>query len=391
MPYAEGRTYNDADSHVMETRDWLVAHADPNIRERLSQLDLGVAGRKAEQVLTSAITRAEERRSDPRAAIDAEQHLMNRKSWDALGAFDPAERSRALDLLGFRRQLVFTTLAITQFWSEFERRQRHPVEVVYGGARAHNRAIAEFCGGDKRLLGVAFVPLDVPELAAHEIEEAIRLGCAAIHIPSLPPKEKSPTHPDYNRIWATLQDAEVPFMLHIGAGGRPVPAAFHRNGREVTDWLGGGENIRSKDFMAIHMMPETFLSAMALDGIFEQFPRLRGGSIEQGAMWIVPWLKRLDIAQETFAKTEPALRLPLRASEYIRRQVRFTPYSYEPVGWIIEQAGAELCMFSSDYPHPEGGRNPLKRFEESLRTADEAARERFYATNFADMMGSRAV
>ena len=39
---------------------------------------------------------------------------------------------------------------------------------------------------------------------------------------------------------------------------------------------------------------------MVLDGIFEKFPRLRGGCIEQGAMWIVPWLKRLDISQDTF-------------------------------------------------------------------------------------------
>ncbi len=46
-------------------------------------------------------------------------------------------------------------------------------------------------------------------------------------------------------------------------------------------------------------------------------------------------------------------------------------------------------MFSSDYPHIEGGRNPLKRFELSTPNLSEAAKERFYATNFADMMGSR--
>ena len=43
----------------------------------------------------------------------------------------------------------------------------------------------------------------------------------------------------------------------------------------------------------------------------------------------------------------------------MRRQVRFTPFPTEPVGWMIEQAGAELFLFSSDYPHPEGGRDPL--------------------------------
>ncbi|HEY6394394.1 MAG TPA: hypothetical protein VIX12_03185, partial [Candidatus Binataceae bacterium] len=159
----------------------------------------------------------------------------------------------------------------------------------------------------------------------------------------------------------------------------------------VTDFLGGGENIRSKDFMGLHYGPEMFLSAMILDGILEQFPRLRGGCIEQGAMWIVTWLKRLDIAQETFVKTEPSLRLPLKASDYVRRQLKFTPYPHEPVGWIVEQAGAELCMFSSDYPHIEGGRNPLKRFRNSMHGIDEPALERFYAANFAEMMGSGAV
>ncbi len=76
----------------------------------------------------------------------------------------------------------------------------------------------------------------------------------------------------------------------------------------------------------------------------------------------------------------------MRASEYIRRQVRFTPFATEPVGWLIERAGEELFLFSSDYPHPEGGRDPIARFEVSLEGVSEDARERFYSRNFADMM-----
>jgi predicted TIM-barrel fold metal-dependent hydrolase len=45
-------------------------------------------------------------------------------------------------------------------------------------------------------------------------------------------------------------------------------------------------------------------------------------------------------------------------------------------------------MFSSDYPHVEGGRNPLKRFEASLAACREAERDAFYANNFADLMGA---
>jgi predicted TIM-barrel fold metal-dependent hydrolase len=104
-------------------------------------------------------------------------------------------------------------------------------------------------------------------------------------------------------------------------------------------------------------------------------------------MWVVPWLRRLDLAQETFQRTEPALRLPLRASEYVHRQLRFTPYPTEPVGWLIEEAGEDLFLFSSDYPHPEGGRDPLARFEASLEGASDEAKRRFYAGNYEAMLG----
>ena len=377
MVYAQGRTFYDADSHVMELSDWLVQYADPDVRDRIRPLALGGAGALA----GDAVRAAEARRADPAAAAALENDVMGPKGWGALGAFDPTERSRVLDLLGFDSQLVFSTFAPTQFASD-------DLDVLYGGTRAHNRAMVDFCSADRRLIPVGFVPLNDAQRAFAATREAIEMGCGAILVPSVPPREKSPAHPDYWPVWAHLEETGVPFMLHVGGGGRPLRRAFHANGKPpVTDFLGGGENIRSKDFLVLHHPPETFLACMVLDGIFEQFPGLRGGCIEQGALWVVPLLQRLDIAQTTFQKTEPALRLPLPPSDYLRRQVKFTPFPTEPVGWLIEQAGADLFMFSSDYPHPEGGHDPLGRFEATLDGISEDARDRFYSRNFADMMG----
>ena len=50
----------------------------------------------------------------------------------------------------------------------------------------------------------------------------------------------------------------------------------------------------------------------------------------------------------------------------MHRHLWFTPFPGEPVGWMIEQAGDDLFMFSTDYPHPEGGRDPLAKFEEAM-------------------------
>jgi predicted TIM-barrel fold metal-dependent hydrolase len=381
MPYAEGRAYYDADSHLMETSDWLVQYADPDIRDRIRPLYLGGAGKLADD----AVRDADQRKAGAIALDDIEAGLMTRKGWSAYGAFDPEERSRALDLLGFDKQLVFSTFAPTQFLDD-------DPELLYGGTRAHNRAMGEFCGRDDRLIAVGFVPLQDPDEAVQAVEEALALGCGAILVPSHPPRTHSPTHPDLDGVWARLQDAEVPLMLHVGGGGRPLRPSFHENGRpKPTDFLGGGENIRSKDYMVLHNPPEIFIAAMVLDGVFEKFPRLMCGVIEQGALWVPALLRRIDIAQGTFKRSEPLLaELPMTASDYIRRQVRFTPFPTEPVGWLIEQAGEELFLFSSDYPHPEGTKDPLGRFESTLEGTSTTAQERFYSGNFAELFALSA-
>ena len=62
-------------------------------------------------------------------------------------------------------------------------------------------------------------------------------------------------------------------MLHIGAGTRVLPKAYEKNGKpRPTDLLGGGENLRVKDYMVLSFAPQMFLSAMVFDGVFERFP-----------------------------------------------------------------------------------------------------------------------
>jgi predicted TIM-barrel fold metal-dependent hydrolase len=39
-------------------------------------------------------------------------------------------------------------------------------------------------------------------------------------------------------------------------------------------------------------------------------------------------------------------------------------------------------MFSSDYPHAEGGRDPIGRFSRSTETLTKKDREKFFSKNF---------
>ena len=376
MTYAGQRTILDADSHVMELAGFLDDFIDPSQRDQLRRDGMDAL----KPVLDGAMARAEGRRSDPASSAEAEERLMVDKGWHAMGAFDPAERSRVLDLLGFQGQLVFATFASAMYRGK-------DVERHYAGSAAQNKAMVNFCRRDERLLPVAYVPLVEPSRSAALAEEAVRDGCAAIMVPSTAAGDRAPTHPDLDGFWDVLSRSNVPFVLHVGGGGRLLDPAFHNNAMPVTDHLGGGENIRSKDYLAIHESPALFLGVLILDGLFDRFPNLRGGCIEQGAGWVVSWLHHLDYAQRAFRRTEEPLRhLEAKPSDYVHRHLKFTPFAGEPVGWMIDQAGPDLFMFSTDYPQPEGGRDPLTKFEETLTDVSEADKARFFAGNMAELL-----
>jgi hypothetical protein len=100
-------------------------------------------------------------------------------------------------------------------------------------------------------------------------------------------------------------------------------------------------------------------------------------------------MRSLDSAAHAFKRNETRLqKLSARPSEIVRRQLRVTPYAHEETDWIVSQAGPEVALFSSDYPHPEGTKTPLQRFDKKLECVDAHARQRFYADNYIDLMGA---
>ena len=385
MPYnATGRIVHDADAHIMETPGWLVAHAEPAVRDRIEPLryssgnELRQTGDPDEQLrdLDAAFERLAERHRSDEYTADEAAEIMNRKNFAATGSFLADDRARALDLLGFSSQLVFNT-----FHNRRLRDWEHS-DLALGAARAHNRGMVEFCAADPRLLPTCYVPLCSLDDAATMADEAIAMGAAALLIASGCPPGHSPSHVGLDGVWARAQEAAIPVVFHVGGTGDLIDRSYFH---------GGEENFRSVDYMGIPHPPMQTLATMIFDGVLERFPSLRFGVIEQGAIWLPSWMRQLEAAFDAFARHEERLRaLSLRPGEYVRRQIRATPYPTEDVGWIIEHAGPEVCLFSSDYPHVEGGRRPIERFEASLANTDDDAKQRFYCDNFLDLMGSAA-
>jgi predicted TIM-barrel fold metal-dependent hydrolase len=386
MPYAGGRVIHDADSHIMEGPDWLIEHADPEVRERLKRpWQPALAPGEADVDPMGTFLR---KHRDPSFRSGAGGEIMLRKNFLAHGSFLKEDRPEALDMLGFASQLVFNT-----FNNKALQRAEHSgdMDFAYGMARAHNRAIVDFCSVDPRLLAVGYVPLSDVSRAGGFAGEALDMGCCALMVASACPPGHSPSHIGLDSVWAQAQERRVPIVLHVGGGGQLVDPSWFENGLPpVPDFHGGDDNFRSIDYMAICYPVMQFLATIVVDGALMRFPDLRIGVIEQGATWLPGLMRNLDSSADAFRKNEERLQLlDLLPSEYLRRQVRVTPYPHEDAGWVVRQSGPEVSMFSSDWPHVEGGRNPLGRFERSLAGCSDSEQERFYRLNFEDLMGPR--
>lgn len=380
MAYIENRLVHDADSHLMELSDCLNPYFERDLLRRfLEHPNVGVqVGNR------QAVEEARKRQEDAAFRADAGEQIMLRKNYEAHGAFLQADRPAAVDHIGVASQLVFTTFCLGNFGFD----QSGDKALCYGAATAHNRMMTDFCSVDRRLLATAYVPLEDFEEAEKTARAAIEMGAKALMVPSWCPQNHSPSHIGLFPVWALAQEAGLPIVFHVG-GEEKVNLTYKVNGLPaVPDFHGGDANFTSLTYLPISTSVQQTLAALIIDGVFDRFPNLKWGAVELGASWLPGWLRNLDSAAHAFVKNEERLqKLSAKPSEIARRQLRVTPYPHEDTGWIIENAGEEMCLFSTDFPHVEGGRNPLKRFGEAVEGLSPAAQEAFFADNFIDLMG----
>ncbi|MEQ9144420.1 MAG: amidohydrolase family protein [Parvibaculaceae bacterium] len=380
MTYAGNRIIHDADSHLMELGDCLdpyfdrkhleAFHALPSYRAKVGD------GRWAE--------RAREIQADESFRAGMNDNVMLRKNYEAHGAFLKDDRPAALDEMGFASQLVFTTFCLGNFGLD----QGRDMDLCYAAATAHNRMMADFCAVDRRLLATAYIPLEDFGRSKAIAAEAIKEGAKALMVPSLCPQNHSPSHEGLTPVWAMAEEAGIPILFHVG-GEEKLNPVYKENGLPpVPDFHGGDDNFTSVSYMPIPNAAMQTLATLIFDGIFDRYPNLKWGAIELGASWVPGWMRAMDSAAHAFVRNEERLqKLSDKPSNIVRRQLRVTPYPHEDAGWIIRNSGDEISLFSSDYPHVEGGRHPLKRFDASLEGCTDAQVERFYVDNFIDLMG----
>lgn len=311
----------------------------------------------------------------------SDETVWHLKGSIAPGAFSPDGRLKTLDHMGVDRALLFADpgiqaatfakndlgLTTMQHWNDF----------VIGFTKTDPH----------RLRAAALLNTHDIAAATAEAERLLKAGGRAFVMPSgVPPGNVSPAHHRMDTLWALLQEADATALLHAGGehgflASEAWPAGVEHLNFQPMDMTSESEQINTYIFSSFHYAPQNFLSMLVLGGVFERFPRLRFGVIELGAIWLAPLAERLDQIAAIY-KDRLAPVLSMRPSDYIRRNVRVTPYRNEPVADYIDRYGYEDCYcYSSDFPHPEGGTRPIPEFMSNIERLGHTLAEKFFVTN----------
>ena len=181
MSYAENRKIIDADSHVIELDDFLHLAASEADKSLIPSMD----SQNQLPVVQAGLDRGRElfkkRQSDPEVLSKFDDLILdNSKSgWNRVGAFDPQERSHALDVFGYAMQWILPTFSFHQIAHTSD------MEVLEVGAKTLNKAMAGFCSHDDRLKAIGYLPLKLgPEKAMEIMQEGLDQGCYSFMIDS---------------------------------------------------------------------------------------------------------------------------------------------------------------------------------------------------------------
>jgi predicted TIM-barrel fold metal-dependent hydrolase len=255
------------------------------------------------------------------------------------------------------------------------------------GIRAHNRWLVDWCGQfPERRAGIGQIFLNDIDDALADVrwikEHGLRGG---ILLPNVGPDVdwvKPLYDPVYDRLWAELEELEMPVNVHGGTGAPnygPYPVAMLLYINEVSFYS-------QRPF--VHML---------LSGVFERFPRMKFVMTEAGCAWVPPLLERLDATlariRDTGATGEIRYGaesvLPRSATEYFEQNCWMGVSQPRPAdAEARHQIGLHKFMWGSDYPHDEGT-YPFTR--EHLRAlfhdTDPAELRQILAGNAAELYG----
>ena len=384
----------DADTHYYEPPDCFSRHIEAEYRDRtvravygddgLGRLFIGSERMVTMSVMPGDFTGA------PGAlqglfmgkVVDGftQRELINAKDYPAFTS--RGSRVELMDQQGVEASVILPTLGVA-----VEHDMRHDLGLMYASLRAFNRWLEEDWGygEDGRIFSVPLLSLRDLGEATKELERVVEKGAKIVHLVPGPVDGRSPADPFFDPFWARAAEAGVAVAFHVSCSGYNDYYGVH--------WGEDPKNPSHRQSPLQWVLCNTerpivdTLAALTLHNLFGRHPDIKILSIENGSAWLRPLLKSLDKAVALGARG-PNLGGPLpdRASDMLKEHLWVCPFVEEDVVDAIEAIGADHVLFGSDYPHPEGLRNPAD-FADSLAGCSPHTVKQVMRVNSATLLG----
>jgi predicted TIM-barrel fold metal-dependent hydrolase len=383
----------DADGHYYETDDCFSRHIESRYKDATVRVERGgdglgrvyIGGRR-----TFMSVMPGDYASAPGAlqglfvgeVADGFTHreVINARDFPAFT--DRSARLSLLDEQGVEATVMLPTLGVA-----VEQDMVDDVELTYASLRAFNRWLEDDWGyaARGRIFAVPMLSLLDLDRALAELRRVIDAGARLIHVRPGPVGGRSPAHPDLDPFWATAAEAGVGVVFHVSNSGYNL--AY---GSLWSEDPANPSHLQSPLQWALCNTERPIvdtLTALTLHNLFGRHPKIKIISIENGGNWVRALLKSVDKAA-AMGRRGPMIGGPLtgRPSEMLAEHLWVCPFPEDDVPDLIDALGADHVVFGSDYPHPEGLRQPVD-FVDRLRGCEAAVARKVLRTNTADLLG----
>lgn len=359
----------DADNHYYEATDAFTRHLDPSMAKRTMQwaevdgkrrlLVAGAINRfipnpsfshLAQPGSLSDFFRAKEGVGDLRAAFGELEAIEQRPEYR-----DRDARLAVMDAQGMQACIMLPTLGVGM-----ESALETDPEACTAAFRAFNRWLDEDWGlhHQDRIFSAPYLTLLDPDWAVEELRWALEQGARVVLMRPTSvwgvDGRRTPGDPRHDAFWSLLDESGVTLVLHSGDAGYGDYEALWG----LTDDMQAFKVPTLKKLLSANPVQDTMASMMA-DRLFERHPNLRVATVETGAEWVRPLLKKLAATHIQLPGTfgeDPV--------ELFRRHVWVSPFFEDDVLDLIDAVGPSRVLFGSDWPHVEGLAEPASFIEE---------------------------
>jgi predicted TIM-barrel fold metal-dependent hydrolase len=299
----------------------------------------------------------------------------------------PAFTNRTARLVLMDEQGVEAVVMLPTMAVAVERDMSDDVDLTYASLRSFNRWLEEDWGygGDGRIFGVPLLSLLDLGQALTELDRLLAAGARLVHLCPGPVAGRSPGDPYFDPFWERVASAGVPVVFHVSNSGYNQYYGAHwsedpRNPSHLQSPLQWALCNTERPIVDT-------LTALTLHNLFGRHPDVKLLSVENGGGWVPALFKAVDKAA-ALGRRGPMIggSLPARPSVDLRSHLWVCPFPEDDVVSLTDELGPDHVLFGSDYPHPEGLRQPID-FAHRLQGLDVMTVHRVMRANAANLLG----